>query len=101
MWAWLLMLLHFCNTAAWYKAKRTEELNKRLFVILSVWAALQRHCTENAKQIFAEKKLRGLIPNFHIHVSLSDLYIPTIDLPILLQQNRWTDRGIFKSLLDT
>ncbi len=25
-------------------------------------------------------------PNFHIHVSVSDLYIPTIDLPILLQE---------------
>jgi hypothetical protein len=25
-------------------------------------------------------------PNFHIHVSESDLYIPTIDLPILLQE---------------
>jgi hypothetical protein len=28
-------------------------------------------------------KLRGLIPNFQIHVSESDLYIPTICLPIL------------------
>jgi hypothetical protein len=26
------------------------------------------------------------VPNFHIHVSVSDLYIPTIDLPILLQE---------------
>jgi hypothetical protein len=25
-------------------------------------------------------------PNLHIHVSVSDLYIPTIDLPILLQE---------------
>ncbi len=23
-----------------------------------------------------EMKLRGLVPNFHIHVSVSDLYIP-------------------------
>jgi hypothetical protein len=27
------------------------------------------------------------IPNFHIHVSVSDLYIPKIGLPILLQEN--------------
>ena len=27
----------------------------------------------------------------HSYVSVSDLYIPTIDLPILLQENRWTD----------
>jgi hypothetical protein len=30
-------------------------------------------------------KLRGLVPNSFIHVSVSDLYIPTIGLPILLQ----------------
>ncbi len=29
---------------------------------------------------------RGHSPNFHIHVSVSDLYIPTIDLRILLQE---------------
>ncbi len=28
-----------------------------------------------------------------IHVSVSDLYIPTIGLPILLQENVWTDTG--------
>jgi hypothetical protein len=31
-------------------------------------------------------ELRGHSPNFHIHVSVSDLYIPQIDLPILLQK---------------
>jgi hypothetical protein len=30
------------------------------------------HCTENSKQIFLEMKLRGVIPNVHIHVSVSD-----------------------------
>jgi hypothetical protein len=43
--------------------------------------ALQRHCTENWKQIFPEMKLRGLVPNSYIHVSLSHLYIPTIGQP--------------------
>jgi hypothetical protein len=33
---------------------------------------LQRQNTENSKQIFPEEELRGLIPNFHIHVSVSD-----------------------------
>jgi hypothetical protein len=32
--------------------------------------------TANSKQIFPEMKLRGLVPNFHIHVSGSDLYNP-------------------------
>jgi hypothetical protein len=53
----------------------------------SYGAALQRHNTENLKQIFPEKELRGLNPNFHIHVSVSDLYIIKICLPILLQEN--------------
>jgi hypothetical protein len=35
-------------------------------------AALQRHNTENPKQIFPEKELSGLIPNFRIHVSVRD-----------------------------
>ncbi len=32
------------------------------------------------------KECRGLSPNFHIHASVSDLYIPTIVLPILLEE---------------
>jgi hypothetical protein len=38
------------------------------------------------KKIFPEKELRGHSPNIHIHVSVTDLYIPTIDLPILPQE---------------
>jgi hypothetical protein len=55
--------------------------------------ALQRYNTENSKQIFLEKELRGLSLIFQIHVSVSDLYIPMIGLPILLQENMWTDAG--------
>jgi hypothetical protein len=44
-------------------------------------STLQRTNTENSKQIFLEKELRGYSPNFHIHVS-----VITIDLPILLQE---------------
>jgi hypothetical protein len=40
-----------------------------------IFLAMQRHNTENTKQIFPEKELRGLSPNFHIHVSVSDLHI--------------------------
>ncbi len=52
---------------------------------------LQRNTTENSKQVFPKKELRGLSPNLHIQVS--DLYIPTIGVPILLQENMWTDPG--------
>jgi hypothetical protein len=42
------------------------------------------HCKEDSKHIFPEIKLRGLVPNFHIHTSVSDLYISPIGLPIWL-----------------
>jgi hypothetical protein len=49
----------------------------------------QRHNTENSKQIFPGKELRGYSPNSYIHVSVSDLYIHSlISLPIMLQENR-------------
>jgi hypothetical protein len=48
--------------------------------------ALQRTNTEISKQIFPEKELRGHSPNFHIHVSVRIFFIPTIDLPVLLQE---------------
>jgi hypothetical protein len=63
--------------------------------------ALQRHNSENSKQIFPEKILRGL--NIHIHVSVCDLYSPKIGLPILLQENTVCGPilGTYKSLTDT
>jgi hypothetical protein len=56
--------------------------------VLLYWksASLQRTNTENSKQIFPEKELRDQSPNFHIHVSGSDLHILTIDLLFLLQE---------------
>jgi hypothetical protein len=56
---------------------------------------------ENSKQIFPEKELRGHSPNFHFHVSMSDLYFPMIDLPNLLQEICGPFLGIYKSLTDT
>jgi hypothetical protein len=57
------------------------------------FSPLQRRNIENPKQIFPEKELRGYSPNFQIYVSVNDLYIPTIGLPFLLQENMWTDPG--------
>ncbi len=51
--------------------------------------ALQRHNTETSKQIVSDKEWRGHSPRSYIHVSLGDLYIPTIGLPNILQENRW------------
>ncbi len=64
------------------------------------YRSLQKHNTENPKQIFPGKELRGHSPNFHIHVSVSDFYIATTGLPILLQENMRTDPGNGKSLTD-
>jgi hypothetical protein len=50
------------------------------------------HCKEIWIFVFAEKELRDLSPNFLIHVSLSDLYIPAFGPPVFLQQNRQTDQ---------
>ena len=50
----------------------------------SVFSYTAKTQYRNSKQLFLEKKLCGLSPNFHIHMSVSDLYIPTIGLPILL-----------------
>jgi hypothetical protein len=43
-----------------------------LHVILPA-TTLQGTNTENLKQIFPEKELRGQSPNFHMHVSVSNL----------------------------
>ncbi len=54
---------------------------------------LGTYTAKNSKHKFPEKELRGHSPNSYIHVSVCDLYIPTIGLPILLQENRWIDPG--------
>ena len=61
----------------------------------TVVRTLQRNNAEYLKQIFPEKEYRGLSPNFHIHVSVSELYIPTMGLPFLLEEicGLWTDPG--------
>ncbi len=63
--------------------------------------ALQRQNAENLKQIFPEKEYRGLSPNFHIHVSVSELYIPMMGLPFLLEEICRPILEIYKSLTVT
>jgi hypothetical protein len=38
-------------------------------------------------------KLRGLVPNSYIHVSMSDLYIPTIGLSAYSAAGKGVDRS--------
>jgi hypothetical protein len=51
------------------------------------------HCKENAIYVFLFWELRGLSPNFHIHVFLSDLCIPRIGPPIFPAAEQQTDPG--------
>jgi hypothetical protein len=69
--------------------------------IKDFYPALQRQNTKISKQIFPEKEYRGLSPNFHIHVSVSDLYISMIGLPVLLEEICRPILGLYKSLTDT
>jgi hypothetical protein len=46
-------------------------------------------------------KLRGLVPNFHIHVSVSDLYISTISPLIYSSKIGGPIVGIYKLLIET
>ncbi len=65
------------------------------FTYLSQYCVMRyahnRHCQDTMLKIRNKysqtRNLRGLSPNFHIHVSLSDLHISMIGLPILLQEN--------------
>jgi hypothetical protein len=73
----------------------------KVHVLNSRYPTLQRQNTEISKQIFPEKEYRGLRPDFHIHASVSDFYIPTIGLPILLEEICRPILGLYKSLTDT
>ncbi len=59
------------------------------------------HCNERSIYIFLETELSGLSPNIHIHVSVSDLYIPRIGSHISCSRIGRPIAGIYKSLTDT
>jgi hypothetical protein len=49
---------------------------------------------EAARPRYLQKQNYNIMyPNFHIHLSVSHLYIPKIGLPFLLLLNRQTDPG--------
>ncbi len=45
------------------------------------------------KLLFPKQNGNVLSPSSYTHISVRDLYISRIDLPILLQPNMWTDPG--------
>jgi hypothetical protein len=78
--------------------ERDLQMSKKCLGIQFVCTAKNQY---NLKQIFPEKELRGHSPNFHMHVSVGDLFIPTIDLPLLLHEICGPIQGIYKLLTDT
>jgi len=76
----------------------SKTISERLSFRFLTCTTLQRQNTGISKQIFPEKEYWGLSPNFHIHASVSDLYIPTISLPILLEEICRPFLGLYKSL---
>ncbi len=61
-----------------------------------------RHSTENSKQIFPEKELRGSVPlPVSTFMCLWAIYVPAIGLPILLLENMGTEPGLNKSCTGT
>jgi hypothetical protein len=48
--------------------KHRPHLDRQNKTKTTLFTILQMHCTENSKKMFPEMKLRGLVPNFYIHV---------------------------------
>jgi hypothetical protein len=69
--------------------------------ILSSMAVCTVHCNENPTYVFLFWELRRLSPNFHTHVSVSDLYIPRIGPHISCSRIARSIVGIYKLLTDT
>ncbi len=65
-----------------------------------VWISVP-HCNENPIYVFIFWELRGLSPSFHIHVSVSDLYIPRISPHISCSRTGRLIVEIYKSLTYT
>jgi hypothetical protein len=65
-------------------------------MLFCVLAYCNLHCKENPIYEFPFWELRSLSPNFRIHVSVSNLYIPRIRPHISLLQNSQVDSGNIK-----
>ncbi len=59
------------------------------------------HCNDSSVYEFLFWELRGLSPNFHIHVSVSDLYIPRVGPYNSSSRKGRPMVGIYNSVMDT
>ncbi len=66
----------------WLAAPASIYINHNMAYHCSPTPLFRIHCTQHPVYVMPEKKLHGLVPNSYIHVSVNDLYIPTIGPPI-------------------
>ncbi len=77
-----------------------------LYQVLPLWSWPRKysscllHCNENSTYLFLFWEQRSLSTNFHIHVSVSNLYSPLISLHISSSRVGRPIVGIYKSLTD-
>ncbi len=75
--ACFFLSLQKCSTAYVNEDRRVGYAkliqNRAEWVKQCCWYNSQLHCNENPIYVFPVKELRGLSPNFHIYVSVSDL----------------------------
>ncbi len=73
-----------------------SEQKKRIF-----FRKRNTHCNENLIYVFLFWELRGLSPNFYIHVAVSDLYTPKIGPHSSCSRIGRSMEGKYKSHTDT
>jgi hypothetical protein len=99
LWIFILYDFHLSKILnPMYQRQLQLPRNLKFSSILAVW---KLHCMQR-KSHFCIPRMDLRSPQFHIHVSVSDIYIPRISPHIFLQQNRQIVRGhiIRKSLTD-
>ncbi len=82
----------------WFSAL-TFPFHKMLFMKRLKFSCFA-HCNENPTYVFLFWEWRGLSPNFHIHVSVRDLYSPRIGLHISSSRIGRPIVEIYKSVKD-
>jgi hypothetical protein len=65
--------------------------SKERLCMKGFWKAMHGALQRNLDLCIPRKGVERLSPYFCIHLSVSDLYIPTFGPPIFLQQNRQRD----------
>jgi hypothetical protein len=94
------MCLERSKVQKFAQSSRTCKLH--LWISLFFLATLEvMHCNGYSVYVFLFWELRGLSPNFHIHVSVSDLYILSIGPHISSCRKGRPIVGIYNSLTDT